>query len=131
MKSKQKTVYYCEHCKKHGLLKWRIEHHEKYCHGNPENLHKCWDCKYLDCDDVYDYEKDKLIGSEYFCLKQQKALYPAKYYEKTYPKRIKDSKILLMMPKECGLFEKKVYEVINLQKSNFVDFDEIDFENPF
>jgi hypothetical protein len=48
MKTKIKTVFYCSTCKKKGLVKWRIEQHEKFCLGNPENIPSCFNnCKHL------------------------------------------------------------------------------------
>jgi hypothetical protein len=44
MKTRTKPVYYCEHCKKHGLSKPAMEHHENICHKNPENFRPCFDC---------------------------------------------------------------------------------------
>lgn len=34
MKSKVKTVYYCDYCRKHSLVKHTLEHHEERCTGN-------------------------------------------------------------------------------------------------
>jgi len=36
MKAKQKTVYYCDYCKKKGMIAYHIENHEKHCTMNPE-----------------------------------------------------------------------------------------------
>lgn len=47
MKQKTKEVYYCDHCKKHGLSKFHIARHEKYCINAPENRHACWGCSNL------------------------------------------------------------------------------------
>jgi hypothetical protein len=35
MKVKEKKVYYCEFCKKHGLTSYHIKEHEKHCTANP------------------------------------------------------------------------------------------------
>jgi len=38
MKEKQKTVYYCEFCKKHRLVKRVMYFHERSCTLNPERI---------------------------------------------------------------------------------------------
>ena len=48
MKELIKKVYYCDHCKKHGLSKPKMEHHEKICFKNPENNRPCFDCMNLE-----------------------------------------------------------------------------------
>lgn len=45
MKTKTKEVYYCEHCKKHGLSKYAMGKHEKACRSNPDNYRDCFGCK--------------------------------------------------------------------------------------
>jgi len=37
MESKTKQVYYCDHCKKHGLVRSAMERHELICKKNPDN----------------------------------------------------------------------------------------------
>ena len=44
MKTKTKPVYYCDHCKKHGLSRPAMAHHEAICRSNPANLRPCFDC---------------------------------------------------------------------------------------
>lgn len=41
MRTKTKTVYYCDFCKKNGLQKKAMEKHERHCTMNPER-----DCKW-------------------------------------------------------------------------------------
>jgi hypothetical protein len=36
MKELTKKVYYCDHCKKHGLVKHHIKRHESGCLRNPQ-----------------------------------------------------------------------------------------------
>ncbi len=43
MRTKTKTVYYCEHCKKHGLCAGHMKKHEKHCTANPDR-----DCRVCD-----------------------------------------------------------------------------------
>lgn len=47
MKTITKPVYYCEHCKKHGLSKPKMEHHENICFHNPKNFRPCFECANL------------------------------------------------------------------------------------
>ena len=44
MKTTTKEVYYCEHCKKHGLSKHMMARHELLCFKNPENKRPCFSC---------------------------------------------------------------------------------------
>lgn len=47
MKTETKKVYYCDHCRKHGLSKPKMEYHEKVCFNNPANSRECFYCKNL------------------------------------------------------------------------------------
>lgn len=38
MNEKQKTVYYCDFCKKHGLSRFAMERHERVCTMNPDRV---------------------------------------------------------------------------------------------
>lgn len=44
MITKLKNVYYCEHCKKHGLNMRLMKYHEKVCSNNPKNDRPCFHC---------------------------------------------------------------------------------------
>lgn len=46
MISKLKTVYYCEHCKKKGMVAIHIKAHEEHCCSNPAR--KCQLCAHLE-----------------------------------------------------------------------------------
>ena len=48
MKTQTKSVYYCDHCKKNGLSKHKMEQHENQCSRNPANFHPCFDCKHFE-----------------------------------------------------------------------------------
>jgi len=48
MESKTKQVYYCDHCKKHGLVRSAMERHELICKKNPDNHRPCFQCVHLD-----------------------------------------------------------------------------------
>lgn len=47
MKALAKTVFYCEHCKKHYLAKHACINHEEICSRNPANQRPCFDCHHL------------------------------------------------------------------------------------
>lgn len=47
MKSKIKTVFYCDHCNKKGLVKSKMERHEELCPKNPVNARPCFSCYHL------------------------------------------------------------------------------------
>lgn len=36
MRTVRKNVYYCEHCRKHGLSRVSMERHERHCTLNPQ-----------------------------------------------------------------------------------------------
>lgn len=38
MRATTKTVYYCDHCRKHGLSRVAMEKHERVCTLNPERI---------------------------------------------------------------------------------------------
>ena len=48
MKTVTKPVYYCEHCKKHGLSKSAMTYHESICFNNPINFRPCFGCVNLE-----------------------------------------------------------------------------------
>lgn len=48
MKEKVKNVYYCDHCKKHGLSKSAMVMHEVRCNKNPNNKRACFGCQFLE-----------------------------------------------------------------------------------
>lgn len=59
MKVKTKEVYYCEHCKKHGLNKSQMEYHETICFNNPKNQRPCFNCHHLE-------KQETIITGEYY-----------------------------------------------------------------
>jgi len=48
MKTRQATVYNCDHCNKRLLHKGYMERHEKECFANPANLRPCFSCGYME-----------------------------------------------------------------------------------
>jgi hypothetical protein len=101
MKTVEKKVYYCDHCKRHMLSAGAMSRHEKYCRLNPNNRHKCFDlcthlkrvllpysfgemvCKVTDCK-MYSYK-----------LEKRASLFP--YHNLT--------KGLVRMPLTCNLYK--------------------------
>jgi hypothetical protein len=77
MNTKIKTVYYCDHCKKHGLSKPAMERHELICKSNPANFRPCFDCvnltkKYVTIYDGADSERDVSV---FYCRAVNKCLH--------------------------------------------------------
>ena len=50
MRVKTKTVYYCDFCKKHYLLRPSMESHEKHCTKNPNRI--CRMCERTDINTI-------------------------------------------------------------------------------
>lgn len=101
------TVYKCEHCSKFYLHNRWIERHEKFCHKNPNNQHKCFQfCKHLEklTHDVQDGAGDSTgrTYTEFRCNKLNKYLYSFKAEKHTNPflmERLDDCE---RMPLECA-----------------------------
>ena len=81
MKIKNKDVYYCDYCGKHGLSKFAMERHERMCSKNPSNKRLCFSCEYLAKDQFFVYGGTSDLGdlempvSVFFCNAQKIALY--------------------------------------------------------
>lgn len=120
MKQVTKEVYYCDHCSKHGLSKWQMERHEKYCPKDPKNIPKCWGCANLVVHENESYEhyyegggeihtRDIPIPTYYTCKQLNKSLHTLgavrkKLLEK-YPESFEYSEL---MPNSCELFKSEV-----------------------
>lgn len=48
MKTRQATIFYCDHCNKKLLHKGYMERHEKECFANPDNQRHCFSCGYME-----------------------------------------------------------------------------------
>jgi hypothetical protein len=77
MKIKTKPVYYCDYCKKHGLSKPAMAHHEAICKRNPDNFRPCLDCvnltkKYVTIYDNADRERGVRV---LYCSAHNKCLH--------------------------------------------------------
>lgn len=108
MIEKTKTVYYCQHCKKHGLSKHAMERHEKYCMSDPNNIPACFNCKHLGRD--YHDISDTCRGPQYFyCMAQDnKPVHNIVAVRKRLPEKHPESfEGSELMPSECDLFEQK------------------------
>lgn len=83
MKTKIKSVYYCDYCKKYFLRKDACTRHEVICSENPDNFRACFDCDHLTKKET-DYYYDTFQGQDsrkvflFFCPKINAYLYPPK-----------------------------------------------------
>lgn len=78
MKSKTKTVYYCEYCRRHMLSASAMSVHERFCPQRPHNRHQCFQwCKHLKMTtDVIDRS---FAGKTFQCARIGCKLYSYKY----------------------------------------------------
>jgi hypothetical protein len=111
MKELTKKVFYCDHCKKHGLNKGSMMKHEKWCDSNPENKKACSGCMYLE-EIKARYTVDEGTESEYEresnafkCTKLDKMLYPLVVQRKGLNTRYSVFADQEPMPKECEHFK--------------------------
>ena len=84
MKEILKTVYYCDHCKKHFISKYFAEKHEKQCNKNPENQRACIYCPFLEKQDAI-----QIIDSD---ERHVKALVCTAFNYAVYPPRVEINK---------------------------------------
>lgn len=115
MKTKTKEVYYCEHCKKHGLVKYMMIYHEKICNKNPENNRACIYCYYLEkrstvvlVEGYFEpYEKEVEV---LYCTKKDIYLYPPRVEIKGNAFELDNNH---PMPKECELadYHAKIFDL--------------------
>jgi len=109
MKTKTKEVFYCDYCKKHGLSKAAMVHHEAICYGNPENKRPCFNCQYLTKRETTIYG-NYFNGSEwerevnlFYCRAKEIFLYTPKNQVKGNQFDIGDTND--PMPKECDVYK--------------------------
>lgn len=105
METKTKQVYYCDHCKKHGLSKHHMERHEKYCNNNPDNYTECYGCDHLQRHTETNDEGTCTLFNYYTCsakkIRVHNLLAVRKKLPERYPEQFEES---TLMPKECSLF---------------------------
>lgn len=81
MKTKVKTIYYCDHCNKNYFTKSGCAKHEEVCFHNPTNDRPCFHCEHLTKKQVdyyyemYDGEHKRTLELMY-CEKLDKFVYP-------------------------------------------------------
>lgn len=115
MITKNKPVYYCEHCNKHGLSKGSMRKHERVCKRNPDNYHPCYGCKHFEIvtetnEQHYEgggeiHTRDITERYAYCHLKKcqvHNRIAELKGYLEQFPKSFDGS---VLMPKECADFE--------------------------
>jgi hypothetical protein len=119
MKSKTKEVFYCEHCKKHGLSKSKMEYHEKACSKNPLNDRPCFHCKNLDKKETEIYG-NYYNGSEWerkvdllYCTEKKCFLYTPKNQIKGNHFDLGDDENI-PMPKECEIHKSQFNDISEL-----------------
>lgn len=112
MKKITKTVYYCEHCNKHGLSASAMTTHERKCMSNPENIRACLNCIFLEeiekqytrkyQNAVDDFSYEDRVAKGFKCLKLNKAIYHVRAEIKDLPQKWPDTfEGQEPMPKEC------------------------------
>lgn len=112
MQTKTKNVYYCEHCKKNGLVKWMIEKHERFCSSNPVNFSRCCNCVHVISETIdIDYsnggdENYTRTSSAFKCAVKKCGLIPLVARRKGLPERYPDTFLgAIPMPSACWEFE--------------------------
>jgi hypothetical protein len=107
MKTKVKTVYYCDHCNKKYFIKSACEKHEERCYHNPKNKRPCLTCAHLTKKestiyyDMYDGSEQSRSVDLLFCEKKQLFLYPPSVERKQNMFDLGDDHNK-PMPNECG-----------------------------
>lgn len=113
MKEKTKTVYYCEHCNKHSLVRHTIPKHEIKCSNNPDNYRPCYTCIHSEVGkrELMDYEQGIRIPSgmmqkTFTCTRFKNQMYghvvEVLGLRRKYPEDFED---ITAMPKECDDFQ--------------------------
>ena len=106
---KEKTVYYCQHCKKHGLVEHAMRWHEQLCNKNPANKRACFGCDFLEMieklefdDNGYHKRKVKVLHCEKLdiCLHTPQNSIKKNMFDFTEA-----------MPLDCEHFENKKYRI--------------------
>ncbi len=115
MKTRIRTIYYCDHCNKKYIQKKACETHEKFCKKNPEHQSICWECKCLQKREVDvevgdEYSRRTLLAKTYYCSNLNKNIHPrflntGRYIEN----EIITQNNIEPMPSQCHLFEKRSY----------------------
>jgi hypothetical protein len=119
MKTKIKEVYYCEFCKKHGLLKHAMIRHESMCWGNPETDRPCFDCQNMTKSTTEIFSDDG-NGNGYvevfYCKAKDTFLYTPKNEVKKNWFDLGNERNS-PMPKQCDLQDKK--PSLNLRSTDY------------
>jgi len=111
MKTKVKEVYYCEHCKKHGLNRLAMAHHELICSNNPDNNRPCFHCQHLTKKQTsifedYQGQSHEIFVSLLHCNAKQMFLYTPQNEIKGNQFDLGDE-INEPMPRECVRYEER------------------------
>lgn len=120
MKELTKKVFYCDHCKKHGLNSGAMSRHEKWCDINPENKKACTFCMHLE-ETTISYTVDEGTEGEherqskaFRCTKLDKMLYPLIVQRKGLDKRYSVFDDQEPMPKICEHYKNELDDIFPL-----------------
>ncbi len=103
MKTKEVTLYICEHCGKKYQREKACLAHEAMCYHNPENKTCCYGCKFLEkvaATHYYNYG-DRLLEKKvnvFRCKKKGVYLTPPQYDNDRYDLHAEN----VTMPAECA-----------------------------
>jgi hypothetical protein len=99
------NVYKCDHCGKKQFRKGDMTKHEKWCKGNPNNRHKCFQyCNHLIKEDE-EYEGSDFVGSRtiFKCGLTEQKMFSYIAERKRLP--IINENDNIRMPVECDKYE--------------------------
>ena len=97
MKEIKTTIYECEFCRKYYKRKHFAIRHEMQCNANPNNQHKCYNCKhlYVDRDDYSTYSTKRFI-----CNRTKKDMHTCKAESRGFAYKLDT----IRMPIKCEYF---------------------------
>jgi hypothetical protein len=115
MFTETREIHTCDHCGKYYKSKYHAGRHEKYCKGNPNNKHACFDfCRHL--------RKDMDEGKTYFyCVAKNDYCY-------SYKAELRGIEEGFRMPLECGDYVKMNNCCGECHNSNCEDCEEYETE---
>ena len=95
------TIYQCSYCRKYYIRKYYCERHEKQCSNNPNNWHKCYDCKNLKVWRELDNKPDVRGIKKFMCKITRKSMHTCKAESRGFAKHLNT----IRMPLECDMYE--------------------------
>ena len=89
-----------------------MEHHEKFCGKNSENVKKCFGCEHIEETQVeiyfdhYDGSSSEILSKCFFCKKRLQRMFPLiaerRWLPEKYPETFQDQ---VPMPNQCEFYE--------------------------